>query len=61
MKTQIQKLDDNNKVIATYDNLMVAAKSIETRMDPWKVALSIAYAVTHNKRAYKTKWRQIAK
>ena len=61
MKTQIQKIDDNNKVIATYDNLMIAAKSVETKMDSWKVALSIAYAINHNKRAYKTKWRQIAK
>lgn len=34
MKIQIQKIDDNNKIIATYNNLMIAAKSIKTNIEP---------------------------
>ena len=59
MQNKIQKIDDNNKIVETYDNLMIAAKSINTKIDTWKVALTIAYAITHNKRAYKSKWKAL--
>lgn len=57
---KIQKLDENNKIIGVYDNLMVAAKSIDTKVDTWKVALTIAYSMRHNKRAYKARWKEVA-
>ena len=59
MKIQIQKIDNNNKIIATYNNLMIAAKSIKTNIEPWKVALSIYEAIYYNKKAYKAKWKLI--
>ncbi len=59
MKMKIQKLNDENKVVATYDNIMAAAKDIESKKDPWQVAITLAYAITHHRKAYKSKWRQI--
>lgn len=39
MKTKIQKLNDENKVIAEYDNIMVAAKRLKVKKTLGKLLL----------------------
>ena len=57
---KIQKLDDSNNVIGIYDDIMAAAKSVESRKDTWQVALTIAQVIGTQKRAYKFKWKKIS-
>jgi hypothetical protein len=56
---KIEKLNEDNQVIAVYNSLADAAASIESKMENWKVQLYIAYALINNGRAYKFKWRAV--
>lgn len=58
-KIKIQRIDENNKIIGEYNSIMDAAAAIDTKFEPWKVALTIAWAITHNKRAYKSIWKEV--
>ena len=61
MKTIIQKIDENNKIIASYNNIMAAAKDIDNKKATWQNAITIAYAMKNHKKAFKAKWKQVKK
>lgn len=56
---KIQKIDENNKCVAVYDNITAAAKSIDANRETWQIAMAIAYAINTNTRAYKFKWKKV--
>lgn len=45
--------------IELYDDIKSAAKSIDTRMDDWKVQLLICDAIVNKKRTFKCKWSKV--
>ena len=47
---------ENIGVETTYRDYQDAAKSISSKMEPWKVQLFIAYALNTRTRAFKCKW-----
>jgi len=55
---KIEQLNEDNKVIATYYSIQDAAKHIQSRASEMAIQLNIAWAIMHNTRAYKYKWRQ---
>lgn len=57
-KKRYKKTDENNN-IEYFSSLKEAAKSIDTKLDDWKVAIYIAEAIIHKHKAYKCKWEQI--
>ena len=54
-KHKIKRIDENG-IETTYRDLQDAAKSIDSKMEPWKVQLFIAYALNTKTRAFKCKW-----
>ena len=54
-KHKIKRVDENGAV-STYRDLQDAATSINSRLEPWKVQLFIAYALNTRTRAFKSKW-----
>lgn len=54
-KHKIKRIDENG-VETTYRDYQEAAKSINSKMEPWKVQLFIAYALNTRTRAFKCKW-----
>ena len=57
-KHKIKRIDENGET-STYRDLQDAAKSIDSRLEPWKVQLFIAYALNTRTRAFKSKWMPI--
>lgn len=55
---KIKRINEKNKV-DIYDTVVDAAKSVDTRMDLWKVQLLIMDAIIHKKRAFKYKWEKV--
>ena len=58
VKMTIEKTDINGNV-TTYRTLMDAARSITSKAEDWKIALSIASVLGTSKRAYKCNWKKI--
>lgn len=55
-KTKIKKV---GKEVGLYDTIKDASKSINTKMDNWKVQLLIADAINTGKRAFGCNWKKI--
>ena len=58
---KIQKIDENEKIIATYYSIGEAAKDIKInkKQTIFGVQLNIAYAILNNTKAYQYKWEII--
>lgn len=54
---KIKKINEKNEV-TIYNSIQDASKSIETKLEDWKVQLFIVDAINKNKRAFKCKWEQ---
>ena len=54
-------LDELQQIKAEYvrQDLQDAAKSINSKLEPWKVQLFIAYALNTKTRAFKCKWMPV--
>ena len=58
LKHKIKRVDENGAE-TTYRDLREAANSINSKLEPWKVQLFIAYALNTRTRAFKSKWMPI--
>ena len=58
LKHKIKRVDENGTE-TTYRDLREAASSINSKLEPWKVQLFIAYALNTRTRAFKSKWMLI--
>jgi hypothetical protein len=58
LKHKIKRVDENGTE-TTYRDLREAASSINSKLEPWKVQLFIAYALNTRTRAFKSKWMPI--
>ena len=58
LKHKIKRVDEN-RTETTYRDLREAASSINSKLEPWKVQLFIAYALNTRTRAFKSKWMLI--
>lgn len=55
---KIKRINENKKE-EIFDTVVDAAKSVDTKMDLWKVQLLIIDAINHRKRAFKYKWEKV--
>ena len=59
MRKKIKKINPETNEFVLYNSIEEASKSIETKMDLWKVQLGIAYALIHHTKAYKHRWEEV--
>lgn len=57
-KNKIKSIDENGNEIE-YKTIMDAAKTINSKLDNWKIGLFIADAINRNGRAFKLSWKRI--
>lgn len=55
---KIKQVKDK-KEIAQFNSIKDASKSIETRMENWKVQMLIANAINTGKKAFGSKWEKV--
>lgn len=55
---KIKRIDENKK-IEIFNNIVDAAKSVDTKMELWKVQMLIVDAINHKKRAFKYNWQKV--
>ena len=56
---KIEKFDNENKEIKTFNTMKEASASVSTKMDEWKVQMLIANAINTGRNAFKCKWKKV--
>ena len=57
-RTKIKRIDEKGNEV-NFNTLMEAAKSVESKLEDWKIAIYIANALNTKKRAFKYNWERI--
>lgn len=58
-KFKISKYNFETKEVEYFDDIKAAAASIESKLETWKVELTLAYAIATGKKAFKHGWRKV--
>lgn len=55
---KVKKIDENG-VTSYYTTLQEASKSIDSKLENWKIQLFISDAIINKSRAFKCKWELV--
>ena len=55
----IKKINNETKEVTFFNTMDEASKSIQSKMENWKIQLFIAYAIINGGNAFKCKWEKV--
>lgn len=59
-KTKVRRIDENGNSV-DFNTLMDAARSVDSKLETWKVAIYIAGVLNRKGKAFKYNWERIEK